>query len=59
MNFVVHMLAHTPPYVFVLLAYLIWQGVLSLRLRFSIKVDKLASARALFHRSKDRKREVT
>jgi hypothetical protein len=28
MTFVVHMLAHTPPYVFVLLAYLIWQGVL-------------------------------
>ena len=30
MTFVVQMLAHTPPYVFVLLAYLVWQGVLSL-----------------------------
>ena len=33
MAFVVQMLAHTPPYVFVLLAYLVWQGVLSLRTR--------------------------
>jgi hypothetical protein len=33
MAFVVQMLAHTPPYVFVLLAYLFWQGVLSLRTR--------------------------
>ena len=33
MTFVVQMLAHTPPYVFVLLAYLVWQGVLSLRTR--------------------------
>jgi hypothetical protein len=33
MTFVVHMLAHTPPYVFVLLAYLIWQGLRSLRTR--------------------------
>ena len=33
MAFVVRMLAHTPPYVFVLLAYLVWQGVLSLRTR--------------------------
>jgi len=32
-TFVVQMLAHTPPYVFVLLAYLVWQGVLSLRTR--------------------------
>jgi hypothetical protein len=27
------MLVHTPPYVFVLLAYLVWQGLLSLRTR--------------------------
>ena len=33
MAFVVQMLAHTPPYIFVLLAYLVWQGVLSLRER--------------------------
>ena len=33
MTFVVQMLAHTPPYVFVLLAYLIWQGALALRTR--------------------------
>lgn len=33
MIFVVQMLAHTPLYVFVLLAYLVWQGVLSLRTR--------------------------
>jgi len=33
MIFVVQMLAHTPPYVFVLLAYLVWQGVRSLRTR--------------------------
>jgi hypothetical protein len=33
MTFLIQMLAHTPPYVFVLLAYLIWQGVLSLRTR--------------------------
>jgi hypothetical protein len=33
MTFFVQMLAHTPPYVFVLLAYLIWQGVQSLRTR--------------------------
>jgi hypothetical protein len=32
-TFVVQMLAHTPPYVFVLLAYLIWQGALALRTR--------------------------
>jgi hypothetical protein len=33
MMFVVHMLARTPPYVFVQLAYLVWQGVRSLRTR--------------------------
>jgi hypothetical protein len=33
MTFVVHMLAHTPLYVFVLFAYIVWQGVLSLRTR--------------------------
>lgn len=33
MTFVMHMLAHTPLYVFVLLAYLVWQGALSLRTR--------------------------
>jgi hypothetical protein len=33
MGFVVQMLADTPPYVFALLAYLVWQGVLSLRTR--------------------------
>jgi hypothetical protein len=33
MTFVVQMLAHTPPYVFLLLAYLAWQGVKSLRTR--------------------------
>lgn len=33
MTFLVQMLTHTPPYVFVLLAYLVWQGVLSLRTR--------------------------
>jgi hypothetical protein len=33
MTFVVQMLAYTPPYVFVLLAYLVWQGLLSLRTR--------------------------
>jgi hypothetical protein len=33
MTFVGHMLAHTPSYVFVLLAYLVWQGVRSLRTR--------------------------
>jgi hypothetical protein len=33
MTFVVQMLAHTPPYVFLLLAYLTWQGVKSLRTR--------------------------
>jgi hypothetical protein len=33
MAFVVQMLAHTPPYVFVLLAYLIWRGVRALRTR--------------------------
>lgn len=27
------MLAHTPPYVFVLLAYVVWRGVLSLQTR--------------------------
>jgi len=32
-TFVVQMLSHTPPYVFVLLAYLVWQGLLSLRTR--------------------------
>lgn len=26
MTFVVQMLAHTPPYVYVLLAYLVWQA---------------------------------
>ena len=34
MAFVVRMLAHNPPYVLVLLAYLVWQGVLSLRTRW-------------------------
>ena len=33
MTFVMHMLAHTPLYVFVLSAYLVWQGALSLRTR--------------------------
>lgn len=33
MNFLGQMLAHTPPYVFVLFCYLVWQGVLSLRTR--------------------------
>lgn len=33
MTFVGQMLAHTPPYVFLLLAYLAWQGVLSVRTR--------------------------
>jgi hypothetical protein len=33
MIFVVQMLAHTPPYVFALFGYLVWQGVLSLRTR--------------------------
>lgn len=33
MIFVMQMLAHTPPYVFVLLAYVVWQGVLSLQTR--------------------------
>jgi hypothetical protein len=33
MTFFVQMLAHTPPYVFFLLAYLVWQGMLSLRPR--------------------------
>lgn len=33
MIFVVQMLAHTPPYVFALFAYLVLQGVLSLRTR--------------------------
>src|SRR5438477_10191068 len=33
MAFVMHMLAHTPLYVFVLLAYLVWQGALALRTR--------------------------
>lgn len=33
MIFVIQMIAHTPPLVFVLLAYLMWQGILSLRTR--------------------------
>jgi hypothetical protein len=33
MTLLVQMLTHTPPYVFGLLAYLVWQGVLSLRTR--------------------------
>jgi hypothetical protein len=33
MTFVVQMLAHTPLYVLVLFAYLVWQGILSLRTR--------------------------
>jgi hypothetical protein len=33
MTFFVQMLVHTPPYVFLLLAYFVWQGVLSLRPR--------------------------
>lgn len=33
MTFFAQMLAHTPPYVFFLFAYLVWQGVLSLRAR--------------------------
>jgi hypothetical protein len=33
MTFFVQMLAHTPPYVFFLLAYIVWQGVRSLRPR--------------------------
>jgi hypothetical protein len=33
MTFVTHMLADTPLYVFVLFAYLVWQGALSLRTR--------------------------
>jgi hypothetical protein len=33
MTFFVHMLARTPSYVFLLLAYLVWQGILSLRPR--------------------------
>jgi hypothetical protein len=30
MTFFVQMLAHTPPYVFFLLAYLVWQGAVGL-----------------------------
>jgi hypothetical protein len=33
MTFLGHMLAHTPRYIFLLLAYLIWQGVRSMRTR--------------------------
>ena len=36
MTFVVQMLADTPPYAFVLLAYLVWQGVRSLRPRHGL-----------------------
>jgi hypothetical protein len=47
MQFAFHILSHTPPWVFILFAYLIWQGIQSLTSR-SMPVWRVLSVPAVF-----------